>query len=91
MADISITQQHNLAMPAARAAAQTVADRLKNEFGLTCRWEGDLLRFDGSGVEGALALGERQADVRIKLGFPMSMMASAIQQKVADKLRTTFA
>jgi len=91
MADISITQEHNLAMPAARAAAQQVADRLQKDFGLTCRWEGDSLRFDGSGVEGALALHEREAAVQIRLAFPMSMMASTIRQKVADKLRTTFA
>jgi putative polyhydroxyalkanoate system protein len=91
MADIRITQQHNLAMPAARAAAQKVADRLSGEFGLQCRWEGDVLRFERSGVEGALALEERQALLRIKLGFLMSAFASTIEQKVTDSMRKTFA
>lgn len=90
MADISITQQHSLTHPAARAAAQKVADKLSSEYGLQCRWDGDVLRFERSGVEGALTLGERQAALRIKLGFLMSAFASTIEQKVAESMRKTF-
>lgn len=91
MADISITQPHQLTQPAARAAAQKVADKLANEYGLDCKWEGDVLRFERSGVEGALTLGERQALLRIKLGFLMSAFAATIEQKVAESMRKTFA
>jgi putative polyhydroxyalkanoate system protein len=91
MAEISITQQHSLSQDAARAAAQKVADKLAGEYGLNCRWNGDVLRFDRSGVEGTLALGERQAALRIKLGFLMSAFASTIEQKVADGMRKVFA
>ena len=91
MADISITQQHQLSQDAARAAAQKVADKLAGDYGLNCKWEGDVLRFDRSGVEGTLALGEREAALRIKLGFPMSVFAPTIEQKVADSMRKTFA
>ena len=91
MADIKITQQHTLAPPAARAAAQKVADRLSSEFGLSCRWEGDVLCFERSGVEGRLALEDKQAQLRIKLGFLMSAFAATIEQKVADNMRKTFA
>jgi putative polyhydroxyalkanoate system protein len=90
MADISITQQHSLTQPAARAAAQKVADKLANDYGLQCKWEGDVLRFERSGVEGALTLGERQALLRIKLGFMMSAFACTIEQKVAESMRKTF-
>jgi putative polyhydroxyalkanoate system protein len=91
MSDISFTQQHNLTPPAARAAAQKVADKLSAQFGLECRWDGDVLRFERSGVDGALTLGEQQAALQIKLGFLMSAFAPAIQQKVADSMRKTFA
>jgi putative polyhydroxyalkanoate system protein len=91
MAEISITQQHSLSPDAARAAAQKVADKLAGEYGLNCKWNGDVLRFDRSGVEGTLALGERQAALRIKLGFLMSAFASTIEQKVADSMRKVFA
>jgi len=91
MADISITQEHSLSPDAARGAAQKVADKLAGEYGLTCKWEGNLLRFERSGVEGSLVLGERQAALRIKLGFLMSAFAATIEQKVADSMRKVFA
>jgi len=91
MADISITQQHSLSPDAARTAAQKVADKLSGEYGLHCKWEGNILRFDRSGVEGSLALDERQAALRIKLGFLMSAFAATIEQKVAESMRKVFA
>jgi len=91
MSDISFTQEHSLSPPAARAAAQSVADKLSEKYGLQCRWEGDVLRFERSGVEGALTLGEREAALRIKLGFLMGAFASTIEQKVVESMRKTFA
>jgi putative polyhydroxyalkanoate system protein len=91
MADISITQQHKLGQEAARNAAQKVADKLAGEYGLNCKWEGNVLRFERSGVEGSLALGEQQALLRIKLGFLMSAFAPTIESKVAESMRKTFA
>jgi len=90
MADISITQQHSLSPDAARGAAQKVADKLAGEYGLNCKWDGNILRFDRSGVEGSLALEERQAQLRIKLGFLMAAFASTIEQKVAESMRKVF-
>jgi putative polyhydroxyalkanoate system protein len=91
MADISITQQHQLSPVAARAAAQKVADKLAGEYGLQCKWEGDVLRFERSGVEGTLALGESQAALRIRLGLLMGAFRSTIEAKVAESMRKVFA
>jgi putative polyhydroxyalkanoate system protein len=90
MADISITQQHQLSQTAARAAAQKVADKLAGEYGLQCRWDGDVLRFERSGVEGTLALGESQAALRIRLGLLMGAFRSTIEAKVAESMRKVF-
>ena len=90
MADINIVQEHHLAPEQARAAAQQVADKLAEQFELTCRWEGDVLRFERTGVNGALTLLPNQAQLTIDLGFPISMMASQIEAKVAEKMRTVF-
>jgi putative polyhydroxyalkanoate system protein len=91
MADISITQQHDMAPPVARAAAQKVADKLANDYGLACTWDGDVLHFERSGVKGFLTLGEKQAALRMQLGLLMSAFAPTIEQKVADSMRKTFA
>ena len=91
MADIHIVQEHNLSPERARAAAQQVADKVAAEFGMQCRWDGNVLKFERSGVEGALKLEAQQAALRIKLGFLMSAFGPAIEAKVTDKMRRVFA
>jgi putative polyhydroxyalkanoate system protein len=91
MADISIVQEHSLSPPMARAAAQQVADRIATEYGMACRWEGDVLRFERSGVQGALTLVGQRAALRIQLGFLMGAFASTIEAKVAESMRRVFA
>jgi len=91
MADINIVQEHNLAPEQARAAAQQVADKLAEQFELECRWDGDVLRFERSGVDGTLTLEPTQARLQIALGFLFSAFASQIEDKVAAKMRTVFA
>ena len=90
MAEIHIVQEHQLSPENARAAAQQVADKMAGEYGLACRWDGDVLRFERSGVEGALALGGQRAAMRIKLGFMMGAFAPAIEAKVAESMRRVF-
>lgn len=90
MADIHIVQEHTLGKDAARAAAQQVADKLAGEYGLGCRWDGDVLRFTRSGVEGALTLDDQRAAMRIKLGLFAMPFASAIEAKVAQNMRKVF-
>jgi putative polyhydroxyalkanoate system protein len=91
MADISIVQEHGLAPHMARAAAQQVADKIANEYGLACRWEGEVLRFERSGVQGSLTLEATRAALRIQLGFLMGAFASTIEAKVAESMRKVFA
>jgi putative polyhydroxyalkanoate system protein len=91
MADIQIVQEHKLDREAARAAAQNMADKLAGEYGLGYRWEGDVLRFERSGVEGALTLEDRRAALTLKLGLFASAFASTIEAKVAQKMRSVFA
>ena len=91
MADIDIVQTHNLTPARARAAAQEVADKIAREYGLACNWDGDVLRFERSGVNGALTLRDQQAAMEINLGFLMGAMAPSIRAKVAEKMQRVFA
>ena len=91
MADINIVQEHNLAPEQAREAAQQVADKLAEQFELDCKWDGDVLRFERSGVNGTLTLQPKQAHLQIALGFLYSAFSSQIESKVADKMRKVFA
>jgi putative polyhydroxyalkanoate system protein len=90
MADINIVQAHSLTPIKAREAAQQVADRMAEEYALDCNWEGDMLRFGRSGLEGVLTLQERQARMHIKLGFMYSAFSSMIESKVMEKMQKVF-
>ena len=90
MSAIRIVQEHNLSPEQARDAAQQVAQRIATEYGLACKWDGDVLRFERSGVEGALTLEDQRAAMRIRLGFFMGAFAPAIEAKVAEKMRKVF-
>ncbi|MCC2971687.1 polyhydroxyalkanoic acid system family protein [Massilia sp. IC2-476] len=90
MSEISIVQEHTLSPEQARAAAQQVAQKLAADYDLACKWDGDVLRFERSGVEGALSLEGQRAALRIRLGFFMSAFASSIEAKVAEKMRKVF-
>lgn len=90
MADISIVQEHKLTPNKAREAAQKVADKIAGEYDLACQWQGDVLHFERSGVQGSLTLETQQVQMEIKLGFLMSAFAPAIESKVADSLKKLF-
>jgi putative polyhydroxyalkanoate system protein len=90
MADIEIIQPHNMTPDAARAAAQQVADKVAADFGMECRWDGPVLRFERSGVDGTLVVGERDARLEITLGMMMKAFAPMVQDKLARKMQKVF-
>ena len=91
MADINIGQDHHLTHKKAREAAEQVAEKLAEEFDLNCEWDGDVLRFERSGVSGSLTLHKHKAQMHIKLGFLFSAFSSTIEHKVAEKMKKVFA
>lgn len=90
MADISIVQEHRLTPDQARVAAHKVAERMAAEYGLDCRWEGDVLRFERGGVQGSLTLELRRAAMRIELGLMLGAFAAVIEARVAENMRKAF-
>ncbi|WP_426112262.1 polyhydroxyalkanoic acid system family protein [Massilia sp. PWRC2] len=91
MADIHIVQAHALSATQARAAAQQVTDKLARDYQLTCAWDGDILRFERSGVAGELQLAAGQAVVDVRLGFMMGAFAPVIEAKLASSMKQLFA
>jgi putative polyhydroxyalkanoate system protein len=90
MADIEITQPHSMSPDDARVAAQQVADKMAADFGMECQWDGPVLRFERSGVDGTLVVGERDARLEIRLGMMMKAFAPMVQEKLARKMQKVF-
>ena len=90
MADIEITQPHEMTPDAARAAAQQVVDKMVADFGMECKWDGPVLRFERSGVDGTLVVGERDARLQVTLGLMMKAFAPMVQEKLSRKMQKVF-
>ncbi|NMM37847.1 MAG: polyhydroxyalkanoic acid system protein [Glaciimonas sp.] len=90
MADISITQQHTLPHDQARVAAQKVADQMASEYDLSIAWEGDILTFKRSGIDGTLAVQPGQAVLDITLSFMLKGFAALIEEKMSRNMAQVF-
>ncbi|MGH6622824.1 MAG: polyhydroxyalkanoic acid system family protein [Burkholderiaceae bacterium] len=69
MSDISLVKKHALPMAKARALVQKAADGLANEYNLKSEWVGDTLRFQRSGIQGAISVLAAEIQLEVTLGF----------------------
>ena len=91
MADIDIRRTHQLGLAGARQAADRMAGHLKSKFDLRGDWEGDTLRFERTGLNGALAVAAKEIHLTVTLGFLMKAMRGSIQAAIERELDTMFA
>ena len=90
MASIDIQHPHTRAPPRARQAVQEIADKLADRFGAECRWDGDILDFTRSGIDGRIALLPGQVHVTAQLGFLLGAMKGPIEAEIRRVLDERF-
>jgi putative polyhydroxyalkanoate system protein len=90
MSDIRIRRAHTLTPKHARAAAEEMSARLSEAFDLQFVWEGEVLRFQRSGVDGQLTLGHKEVTIDAQLGFLLLMMKPKIERSIHDNLDKIF-
>lgn len=90
MPNVHIVQEHTLTPKKAREAAEQVALKLAEEFELEYEWEGDVLYFERSGVNGSLTLTRHKVEMLIKLGFLFGAFAPVIEAKASEKMKKIF-
>jgi putative polyhydroxyalkanoate system protein len=86
MADIEIRRAHGMNPADARAAADRMADKLGRKFGLKGDWDGDTMRFQGTGVTGTLTVSPKDLHIAATLGFLLKAMKGSIEQAVTREL-----
>jgi putative polyhydroxyalkanoate system protein len=87
---IFIHREHGLPHARAIDAANRIATRLENEYGVLSRWEGSILRFERTGLSGKLALSGSELELEIQLGFLMSVFRERISQAIEQTLHAEF-
>lgn len=90
MASIDIRHAHSLPPAQARQAVQEVADKLTSRFGVTWHWDGDILHFTRSGVDGHIALAPQELHVAAQLGFLLGAMKGPIEHEIRRVLDERF-
>jgi len=90
MASIDIRHAHTMTPAHARQAVQEVADKLAERFGVEYQWNGDILNFTRSGIDGRIALLPEQLHVSAQLGFLLGAMRGPIEAEIRRVLDERF-
>jgi putative polyhydroxyalkanoate system protein len=90
MSRIDIRHAHSLPRAKARKAIEEVAKKLAERFEMDCGWDGDILNFTRSGVDGHIELGKDDLHVHAKLGFLTAMFKDPIEAEIKRVLKEKF-
>jgi putative polyhydroxyalkanoate system protein len=90
MSDISIRRRHALPIADARKAAEKVARQLEKDFDLEYQWQGHVLHFSRSGVEGRLHVTADEVRIDAKLGLLLGFLKGRIEAEVEQNLDKLF-
>ena len=90
MSHINIRHAHALTKPKARKVVEEVAKKLAERFQMQCNWDGDVLNFTRSGVDGHIELGPKVVHVNAKLGFLAAMFKDSIEGEIRRVLDEKF-
>ncbi len=86
MPDLVFSRPHALGPDAARRAVDEVADRLRAEFGVSTRREGDTVFVEGRGVTGHLEAGPHDLRVVATLGLRARPFKRLLRREIEAEL-----
>ena len=86
MATIDITKKHTKTREEARAAAEQVANRLKDKLEATWRWSGEEIVFERTGAKGRIVIGDGVVRVEIDLAFVLRPLKGKVESKAQQYL-----
>ena len=88
MATIDITRSHSLGKEGAREAANAIANEIKNKISIKHHWEGDQLKFEGSGAKGTIQVDHSTVHVAVDLNLLLrNTMKGMIEEKINEYLK----
>jgi putative polyhydroxyalkanoate system protein len=82
MSDIRIRRVHSKPLAEARKDAERMARQLKKDFELDYGWDGHVLRFERTGVEGELHVTTKEIRLDARLGFLLAFLKPRIEAEV---------
>ncbi|MDZ4697776.1 MAG: polyhydroxyalkanoic acid system family protein [Deltaproteobacteria bacterium] len=86
MPEITIDIPHTLSRDEVRGRLERMREKLENEYGVACTWQGEALKVQRSGLDGTVAIEDDRLTVRVKLGMLMGAFSSKIRDGITQKL-----
>ena len=90
MSKLSITRKHSLSQAKAKAAAQKVAEDLKERFGLAFAWKGNAIEFERTGLSGKMQVGKNDVRLDCELGILLSMLKPKLEAEIDKEFAKRF-
>ena len=84
MSEILVRRRHSLSLPQARRLAESMAKRLRDDFGGSYAWEGDTLSFKRTGASGHVAVGKDDLEIRVNLSFLLGPLHGRIEREIVE-------
>jgi putative polyhydroxyalkanoate system protein len=82
MSEIVVRRHHELGLARAKRLAETIARRLREDYGGTYAWTGDHLQFERTGASGRITVKPDRVEVRVEIGFLLSPLRGRIERKI---------
>lgn len=82
MSEILVRRVHRLSLAKARGLAETMARRLRDDFGGSYEWDGDTLRFRRTGASGQVAVRPEALEIHVSIGILLSPLHSRIEREI---------
>ncbi len=82
MSDIRIRRGHSKPLAEARKDAERMARQLKKDFELDYAWDGQVLRFERTGVDGELHVTAKEIRLDARLGLLLAFLKPRIETEV---------
>ncbi len=86
MSAIRIRRTHAKPLAEARQAADRMARRLREDFGLDYEWHGQVLRFERPGLAGELHVTAQEIRLEASLGLLLAFLKPRIETEVEQTL-----
>jgi putative polyhydroxyalkanoate system protein len=90
MATMAIAKKHHLSHKQAKAAAQKVADDLKERFDLSYTWRGDSIEFERPGLAGKMHVGRSEVRLACELGLMLSLLKPKLESAIHSEFDKRF-
>jgi putative polyhydroxyalkanoate system protein len=84
LSEIVVRRHHDLGLARAKRLAETIARRLRDDYGGTYVWTGDCLQFERTGASGRITVAPHAVEVRVDIGFLLSPLRGRIEREIRE-------